>query len=288
MSSEITRRAFIVGCPRSGTTLLQSLLAAHSHIVSFPETHFYERLFGGRLRSILGVPSRKVKSHWKNVLEEIGHTEMGSFLPEHPLFIRQYSKAFLQILDTLTRNQGKQVWLEKTPGHLHVIDEIEKYVPHPQFIHILRNGGDNIASLFEAGKRYPKFWSREFGTLDQCIQNWITDIRISLKYLQAENHRVVKYESMATHPEMVLEKLCTFIGVPFEAGMVSNYAESADQLILEKEPWKGSIKGPITAQTSRFYEYLDEEQRQYTRSQIPQDLLDFFHPQQDQQSLRKK
>ena len=281
MKSEISTRVFIVGCPRSGTTLLQSLLAANSHIVSFPETHFYEKLFGGHLRSLLGIPSRLVKTHWKNVLEEIGHPEMGSFLPKHSFFIRQYSRAFLQILDILTRNQGKQVWLEKTPGHLHVIDEIERYVPHPRFIHILRNGGDNIASLFDAGKRYPKFWSGEFGTLDQCLQSWVADIRISLKYAECENHRMIKYERLADHPKMVLEMLCAFIGVPFEAEMVTNYARSADKLILEMEPWKSSVKEPITAKTRRFFEYLSEEQRKYTRSQIPEDLLDYFHPQQD-------
>jgi hypothetical protein len=33
-------RLFLVGCPRSGTTLLQSLLAAHPQIASFPESHF--------------------------------------------------------------------------------------------------------------------------------------------------------------------------------------------------------------------------------------------------------
>ena len=38
---KIKDRIFIVGCPRSGTTLLQSLLAAHPQIHSFPETHFF-------------------------------------------------------------------------------------------------------------------------------------------------------------------------------------------------------------------------------------------------------
>lgn len=282
MNLEISRRVFIVGCPRSGTTLLQSLLAANSHIVSFPETHFYEKLFGGRLRSTLGIPSKKVKAHWKNVLEEIGHPEMGTFLTKNPFLIRQYSKAFLQILDTLTQNQGKTVWLEKTPGHLHVIDEIESYVPHTKFIHILRNGGDNIASLLEAGKRYPEIWAHEFGTLDQCIESWVEDIRISLAYMEAEKHQLIKYEHLAKHPEVVLEKLCAFIGVPFEADMVSNYAASADQLILEMEPWKSSVKEPISAKTSRFYEYLNEEQRQYTHARIPEELLDHFHPEQGQ------
>ena len=40
----VSTRVFLVGCPRSGTTLLQCLLAANSHLASFPETHFFERM----------------------------------------------------------------------------------------------------------------------------------------------------------------------------------------------------------------------------------------------------
>ena len=41
MDNYMVSRAFIVSCPRSGTTLLQSLLAAHSDIHSFPESNFF-------------------------------------------------------------------------------------------------------------------------------------------------------------------------------------------------------------------------------------------------------
>ena len=34
-------RAFLIGCPRSGTTLLQSLLFSHPDVISFPETFFF-------------------------------------------------------------------------------------------------------------------------------------------------------------------------------------------------------------------------------------------------------
>jgi len=277
MNPEISTRVFLVGCPRSGTTLLQSLLAANTHIASFPETHFYERLFGGRLRSALGIPSRLVKSHWNTVLEEIGHQEMGSILPKNSIFIRQYSKAFIKILDTITLNQGKFVWLEKTPGHLRRVDEIEHLVNHPLFIHILRNGEDNIASLFGMGIKFKQQWSHYYGTLDQCIQRWVTDAYISKNYNSSSNHRLVKYEHLINNPKPVLEELCEYIGVPFENEMILNYASVADGLILGRESWKTTVRGPITSGNRRYYEILNDEQRQYILSQIPEDLLSYFH-----------
>jgi hypothetical protein len=257
------------------------MLAANSHIVSFPETHFFERLFGGRLRSALGIPTRIVKSHWNTVLEEIGYTEMGSILPKNSIFIRQYSKAFIKILDTITLNKGKNVWLEKTPGHLRRINEIERLVSNPLFIHILRNGGDNIASLYRMGKKYKGYWPHGYRTLDQCIQRWVTDIKISKKHDSSANHRLVKYEHLTKNSHAVLEELCAFIDVPFEEDMISNYATVADELILGKESWKTSVQGPITVGNRRYYEILDDEQRQYVRSQIPEGLLDYFHWEED-------
>lgn len=48
MRDPIQARLFLVGCPRTGTTLIQSLLAAHSQIASFPESHLL--LAGGGTR----------------------------------------------------------------------------------------------------------------------------------------------------------------------------------------------------------------------------------------------
>jgi Sulfotransferase family len=46
--NEVKTRAFLVGCPRSGATLLQSMLFAHPEIYTFPESSFFFPLFGVR------------------------------------------------------------------------------------------------------------------------------------------------------------------------------------------------------------------------------------------------
>jgi hypothetical protein len=277
MSLEISSRVFIVGCPRSGTTLLQSLLAANSKILSFPETHFYEMIVGGRLRSALSLPSKRAKPYWYDFLEEIGHPELGSILPKNAIFIRQYSNAFIQALDTIAQSQDKTVWLEKTPGHLRQIDQINKLVPRVRFIHIIRNGKDTIASINELGNQYPETWGRWYRSLDRSIQRWVTDVRISIKYATNEKHRLVRYEELIQNPKIVLENLCAFIGVPFEENMLADHLKSADQIILDREPWKASVQDPIWPNRKhRFYDFLNDEQREYIHMHIPDNLLEYF------------
>jgi LPS sulfotransferase NodH len=255
MKRAIQGRIFLVGCPRSGTTLLQCLLAANSHIESFVETHFFERLFSGRpLLSALGIASRRARPRLNQFLEEIGHPETQRQLPLFAVSVRQLSRAFVEILDTLTLDQGKAVWVEKTPGHLHFIDQIERLVEGAKFVHIVRNGADVVASLYDIRTRYPEMWVAEYiRSIDDCIQKWIEDTRVSMMYSTRENHFLVRYEQMVADPRPVLVGLCEFIGVPFEERMLTDYSAVAKQVILESEPWKASAGQPIQNPGSRKF-----------------------------------
>jgi len=275
----IQGRVFLVGCPRSGTTLLQSLLAANSSIQSFPESHFYEKLFSARpLFSTLGISSRHARPCWNLFLEEIAHQEMKSTLPKYAIFESQFSTAFVKVLDTLAMKQGKSVWIEKTPGHLRSIERIEKVIRNARYVHIIRNGEDNIASLFEIGKQYPDTWGKWYGTLDQCIQRWVSDARISTKCSVRNNHYIIRYEELVVNPKSALVALCDFIDVPYEEKMLLDYPTVAGQLILKAEKWKASVNEPIRAAGKRkFDNYLNEEQRKYILAHLPEDLVGYIY-----------
>jgi hypothetical protein len=143
------KRFFLVGCPRSGTTLLQSLLTAHPQITSFPESHFFRHLIPdlNSKRYWLGIASRKAKPRFEAFLKEINREDMSSHLSQLAIFQYQYIQAFFHVLDTITQQQGKTIWIEKTPGHVHCIDYIQKRVKKAKFIHLIRNGSDVVASL---------------------------------------------------------------------------------------------------------------------------------------------
>jgi len=258
---------FLVGCPRSGTTLLQSLLAAHPQIASFPESKFFHYLvpqYEPR-RRFLGLASRQLKPRLEEFFkEEISRPEMLQRLPRIPL-MSQYTRKFIKILQNLAEEQGKSIFLEKTPEHLYHIDYIEKIVPRVRFIHILRNGSDVVASMYEVTRKYPSWLWRGAWSLDYCIERWIQAVEISRSHLHKPNHILIRYEQLVEDPQTELEKLCEFIGIEFTQRMLQDYRVVAKQVsLVEKEPWKASVAGKIqNANSQKFYEVFDEEQQQY-------------------------
>lgn len=276
MNSGIEGRVFLVGCPRSGTTLLQSLLAAHSRIFSFPETHFFEYLFyEKKLLSFWGLANWRARSRWNRILDELEHPEMQAKLPKLSLFVRQFSRAYIDTLDTLALNQGKKIWLDKTPGNLRHIDQIDGLVRNARFIHILRDGADVVASLREVTGQYPDVWGGEW-SIEKCVQRWQQDIKLSNMYSTRRNHVLIHYENLVAETKDVLKGLCEFIKVPFEEQMLLNYSTASKQIILKNEPWKSTTGQPIrSTHDTKFYKLFDEEQRQYILNLLAQSPSQF-------------
>jgi hypothetical protein len=265
------KRIFLVGCPRSGTTLLQSLLAAHPQITSFPESKFFDYL-NPRYepkRRVLGMASKAAKAQLGKFLREMGREDMGERLPRHAIFASQYTRAFLGILDTLCQTRGKSIWIEKSPPHLRNIAYIQTLVKEARFIHILRNGADVVASLYEVTRKYPKSaWGNPW-SLDKCIDWWIEDIQISLRHRQESNHTLVRYEDLVEDPKSILMELCQFIGVDFYESMLQGYGDVAKQVSLDREPWKALVSYKIhNANSTKFYELFDDKQRQYVLERL--------------------
>jgi LPS sulfotransferase NodH len=262
-------RAFLVGCPRSGTTLLQSLLAAHTKIHSFPESHFFTGLDSpNRWFRTLGIAPLQAKQRFVELLRNLGRPDMECHLPAWSIFTTQYVKAFNYVLDTVTENEGKTIWLEKTPGHLHHIDRIERIVKGVAFIHIVRSGSDVVASLYEVTKKYPDVWHGPW-SIDRCIKQWCDDAAISISHLQKHNHALIKYEALVNDPELVLKQLCEFLCIEFERAMLREYVAAAKNVSLPTEPWKKSVGGEIfNANTGKFGEVFDERQQKYILDQI--------------------
>lgn len=256
---------FLVGCPRSGTTLLQSLLAAHSQIAGFPESHLFFYLVPETPnRRFLGIASRRVKSRLQQFLgTELNRPEVLSEFSPMTLFIGQYASKFVKIMDSLTEERGKNFWLEKTPDHVFYVEYIEKFIPGVRFIHIIRNGEDVVASMYELAQKYPKIWGVQ-SDLDACIDKWMRAVAASNKHLDKPNHIMVKYEDILEDSQTQLAKLCEFIGVEFEESMLENYGDTASNVSLNNEPWKKNVSRRIEkASDSKFERLFDDSQKQY-------------------------
>lgn len=260
-----TRSIFLGGCPRSGTTLLQSLLGAHPKIASFPESHLFQNLRLRYLSRSLGLASIKGKKQLNWFLEEIGQPELKSKLSPFPLFISQYVSVFNQALNQATEEQGKLVWLEKSPEHIRYIQLFEHLIPGTKFIHLVRNGGDVVASLYDVSHNHQRrdIWGDPW-TIDKCVKTWMDSVQFSSHHLHKPNHILIRYENLVADPEKVLSQLCTFLGLEFDAVMLTAYGQTARKVVRPDETWKASVGAPIkSANGKKFYELFNPEEQDY-------------------------
>ena len=270
MSLEIKSHIFIVGCPRSGTTLLQSLMASHPEIASFPESYFFQNLIGSwPWGPWLGIASSRAKIRFKDFLHKVNQEQMYQYLPKIAIFQSQYSSAFVKVLDTLTQQESKSIWLEKTPQHMFQIDLIEKLVEDAKFIHIVRNGEDTVASLYDWALKYPeKSWSN-LRDIDRAIKLWAKYVETSRSHLHKPNHFLVSYEKLVEDPHSILAEICKFIGIDFDIKMLQTAPEVTKKVVAEDEPWKASVKEAIkNTNGSKFYKLFNKEQRKHISNQL--------------------
>lgn len=213
---------FIVGSPRSGTTLLERLLSRHSRIFVSPETKFFfllaqlgyteEPFSEARLREFL------VRYVEQRPAQLIGLHHMDD-LPERLLASRpkSYGDVFMALLELLAGADAKPVRGEKTPHHLRCLDYIMQSFTRAPILAMIRDGRAVVRSRLE----HPRW---EHNLLD-ASRRWAGDARILRRLLRTEERwRVlsVSYERLVTHPEAVLVEVSAFLGERFEPGMLDD------------------------------------------------------------------
>lgn len=257
--SQTTTRVFLVGCERSGTTLLQSLLAAHSNIHSVPETHFVKRLFrneraakryeGPRawfrraLRNVHAlrrdiqartgwIGERNAEAAWREV--DGDPAKPSSFWSRHSA--RIHMRSFVDAMDAAARHAGKHVWIEKTPEHLFYVALIRRHVPEARFIHIVRDGGEVVASLNRLAQVYPEW--RPYLDVTLAAERWNSAWRATSRWIGHPGHLVVRYETLLQAPRQVLARIVRFLDCQPEYDSWKRHPLVAGLLVRSDEPWK--------------------------------------------------
>lgn len=262
MMESSLKRIFIVGCPRSGTTYLQSLMASHPDLVSYPETHFWELTVPEKTGyRLLKVYTSREKRMVRDYLEKYSYpVETLEKFGACYLSYKGWSRALGTLLDELVPGE-KKGWVEKTPRHLHYIPFIQESIPRATFIHMLREGKDVVASMYEVSRKYPEHWNGA-RSIEKCVDRWIEDIRLSRQYVGKANHCFVRYENLIKSTRSELRRLCGSIGLSYSEHMMEEYREEARDLIGREEAWKASnIHG--RKRENKFKRIFSEEEQEY-------------------------
>jgi hypothetical protein len=272
---------FVVGCPRSGTTLLQSILGHHPDICAFPESNalFYAaadlklRSFGPETRHrhvrkqrLLGElnrrgwaagRARRFRREMATFLQQMGADALTDSLPGRMLTMGAIFSCFDRVLSELADGR---CWLEKSPKNLFILDYIDRYLPRARVLHVVRNGADNIASLRDAGLHHYDFQG-DFGGPDgvrNALAQWNQALRVSCQWQGHVRHYLLRHEDLCEAPEASVRAICDFLGLRFDPGMLRYDPE---QVSWSHEVWKRRTDTGIRPQPSRFATALSAEEQ---------------------------
>ena len=239
------RGIFIIGCPRSGTTLLQSILASHSKIFTAPETSFFSRIIP-RLGIEFSDPYAKIDSCCLETVATDFREMTGIELPA--CFMEQDTDTDIRSLfENLlgSFNTGnKPLWVEKTTHHARNLLAIKRFYPEARIINLIR---DPVACVGSMSVIRPTsisdFRIRRISSLHNFAALWDECVGAVLEYPHQDQVLHLRYETLVVRPHETVATLCMFLGINYEEEMLESFHRSAAGIFSDTScPWqKGNL-----------------------------------------------
>ncbi|MFN8149722.1 MAG: sulfotransferase [Solirubrobacterales bacterium] len=216
---------FVVGLTRSGTTLLRMMLDAHRELAIPPETHFVPDVIkavraeegtgavlaaftDNRTWNDFGIPADEMRER----IEASGGTDAADV-------VRAFFTAYAE-------RQGKPRWGDKTPAYMLSIQRIGRTLPESRFIHLIRDGRD--VALSQSARAL----NEQPPPAEQAAR-WVKRIRKArdqASSLKGPRYVEARYEDLVREPEATLRRICEFVELDWDEGMLSYHERAAERL----------------------------------------------------------
>ncbi len=224
---------FIVGCPRSGTTLLRSILNAHPNIAIPRETRFFP------------IRKQDYKTRKRDLTSELDFNDFWESYSKNRRFIyldieaekvlgkikssgkTSYKAVLDTIMETFLQKMDKPRWGEKTPGHEFYLKEIFSFYPNAKVLFMVRDPRAVAASIRNVSwgnKKRPEPGQED----DYYGIRWKKSIVALNRFKENPNIFRISYEELVSDTEEFMKSICTFIGEDFDENMLMNRTLTSD------------------------------------------------------------
>lgn len=206
---------FIIGAPRSGNTLLRRLLYAHPDIHIPPETY------------VLGKTIRLYRQYNKMNWPDLVHFTLAQFefyqefetfgvslrpLVQRLIVVPENKRSLACILNAIYQYHAEmtgkicQRWGDKTPLNTFFLERIFSVFPDGQFINIIRDGVDVVASCLQSGL---------FPSIESATNRWLGAIKKAEEFNQKHptQFTTIRYEFLVQNPPEAVQHVCSFLNI---------------------------------------------------------------------------
>lgn len=245
---------FIVGCPRSGTTVMKELFNNHPEVAIPDETGIFDWLYNRPLYKKL-LPLKASKN--LALVKSLGEAVTNEF-DALPASKRKSAKSAIDfLLQGYAKRERKSYWGEKTPLNIHYLGKILNIYPDATIIYMIRDPRA-VASSF---KRYidhkrgkEDFWITE--DINKAIKLWKKSVDQATYFKNQVNF--VKYEDFVANPQSTVQELCEIIGLHYYEKMFKFYKNSSPS---NQEVWHRETTKPVNqSNIDKWQTELSEEE----------------------------
>lgn len=273
---------FILGNPRSGTTLLRLMLTAHTKIVVPPEAGFGVWLitqadslqkYDHRLFIEALAASKKIEN-WM-----LDYQALYDYLDANR--VNDLATAILSVYDFYALKHHKKGALigDKNNFYIHHISTLAKLSPAAKYIHIVRDGRDVACSYRELMAKnivsnYAPILSRD---IQQIANEWALNNQDIIDGLVGRDSLCIRLEDLISAPQVTLKRVCGFLGLNFENNMMAYYADANANFFepVEFDQWKQKNKRPLINDSFKYKHLLDRQELASFEA-VAGNLLDYF------------
>jgi len=266
------KKAFILGNPRSGTSLLRIILNNHKNIIAPPESgfaHWWLKKYdkwqkkdcdnSSKLNSFINdlMLSRKIET-WKlnfnNLSEEIKLTKPSN-----------YSELITLVYLSFISKTNVKVIIDKNNYYINHLNELLKIWPDAYFIHLVRDGRDVASSYIELmdkdikNLKYKPKLSKNIANIASEWANNVLSIEDFLLTIDKDKRITIKFEDLILSTIDTLNDLCEKFKIEFDDAMMNYYSQTAPKYLEPKETshWKKKTTSPpLTSRVGRYHEDL--------------------------------
>jgi hypothetical protein len=253
---------FIVGCPRSGTTLLRLMLSGHSRIsISSEGAYIYRLRSTFRSYRDLSDP-RHLKALHKELLPLLETEKFLSFPSFDQLlgWVGQFGADLHSIITfygTWEARAGRKErlawWGDNAPYHVYHVPFFNHLFPSSKLILMVRDPRDVYASS-KAALDY------DLHTAVGAWEKALLDGVLAESYLGPERVRQLKYEDLVMAPRARLQDLCVFLGVEYEEAMFNYHHSDAAKAMAQLDHHKNLLRPIFASSVGRYHQILTREE----------------------------
>jgi hypothetical protein len=229
MSGRRNPYLFVVGCPRSGTTLLRRMLDAHPELAITPETHWVPEWFEKRpgVNRNGDVTPELVQSLLES--DRFKKLKLGDDDKVWELFEDgepvSYARLVERIYELFGSRRGKPLVGDKTPGYTKAVPTLHRLFPWARFVHLIRDGRDvclSATTWHQVERLESRFPSWRENPVSTAALWWELHVRLAREAgsrLEPALYYEMRYEELVADPSEESSALCSFLGLGYSEAM---------------------------------------------------------------------